>query len=723
MRTVEHELVGLAGPGGRWRPVAVGPFALLAVALALLPIRPVWLWAGLIGVVAAIPWLLGAAPDARRRLPRPYWRLSGAGLERIGPGGLTMVSYERSRIDGLAVTTGDGVLTVFHRFGRTAVGGMTSMGLEPLAVFVTARRLGIPMHVLDGEASDLLDPALDDALNVPGLDGDVPGGSVLPRDHMAEKRLLDQEAALLAAAYEPTAPEPGDDDPDDDTNAPAGDSGEQRLDTPEPLPSRRRVVLLGVLTALLGAAMIIRIAMDGTGEFGARLAAGCWALAAIAGVLAVRRRLLRAARVRWTITAERLLVRARPGRRREAQDLRAGDVAAVVVGPGLRLDPVSGEPRRAELAALAFGHRLELIARLPADGLDGFQLAHALDDHGYRVITPGARPPRRPPYGLEWLPEIFARVPGGRLVVAEGGLGWADAGGDIVMKMPEDRIGGIELLTIAGHAWVRLYDTDGDEFLAAPLSALRISRTDLREAARRAGLPVNDAEYDAYLSAAFHTAVSTLADTGTAPEPAPASLPAQSAAQDGGTDVEAPGSGGGAGDHDLLPDVSASPDPVSAPGALLDATRRSRAGTYGMSVLLCEAVALLGAVWLGPDLGGFNATASWSVPAGLIVGLVGYWLYDRNRAQLRVSSAGLAVVTRRGKVEWDLGRGRVGGVGLDESAEHLPRPVVVWSPSGRVLRQVGFQPDPEELRRACERYGLPWGPPDADRPAPPPPEL
>src|SRR5689334_5986652 len=95
------ELVGLSGVGGRWRPVAAGPFALLAVALALLPIRPVWLWALLIAAVSAFPWVLGAAPEARRRRPRPYWRLSAAGLERVGKGGLTMVRYERDRIDGL----------------------------------------------------------------------------------------------------------------------------------------------------------------------------------------------------------------------------------------------------------------------------------------------------------------------------------------------------------------------------------------------------------------------------------------------------------------------------------------------------------------------------------------------------------------------------------------------------------------------------------------------
>ncbi|WP_156219910.1 hypothetical protein [Actinomadura sp. NEAU-AAG7] len=707
MRTVEHELVGLAGPGGRWRPVAAGPFALLAVALALLPIRPVWLWAALIGAVAAIPWLLGAAPEARRRRPRPYWRLSADGLERIGPGGLSMIGYERSRIDGLAITTGDGVLTVFHRFGRTAVGGLTTMGLEPLTVFVTARRIGIPMHVLDGEASDLLDPALDEALRAGGLAGDIPPGGPLPRDHAAEKRLLDQEAALLAAAHEPPRPAvPG-------TDAP-GATG-LRLDAAAAPPSRRRIAVLGSLAGLLGAFMVARIAVEGAAGFGARLAAACWALAAIAGVLGARRRLLRAAPVRWRITVDRLVVRGRPGRR-EVVELPSAAVAAVVVGPGLRLDPLTGEPRRADLAALVFGHRLELLARLPAHGLDGFQLAHALDDHGYRVVTPGARPPRRPEYGLDGLPEIFAQVPGGRLVVEGGGLGWADAAGDVVLRMPEDRIGGIELLTIGGHAWVRLYDSDGDEFFAAPLSALRISRTDLRESARRAGLPVNDAEYDAYLSAAFHSAVSPFAVPAPESEVAGATAALPSGGEGGGLPADARTT------DEFAIAIPAPPGPVTAPGTLLDATRKSRAGTYGMSVLLCEAVALIGAAWLGPELGGFSATASWSVPVGLLVGLAGYWLYDRNRSQLRVSSAGLAVVTRRGRVEWDLGRDRIGGVGIDEAAERMPR-LVVWNPSGRVLRQVTFPPDLDELRRACERYGVPWGPPDEDRPAPPPPEL
>ena len=711
MRTVEHELVGLRAPGGRWRPVAAGPFTALAVALALLPIRPAWLWVLLIALVVAVPWLLGAAPEARRRRPRPYWRLSENGLERVGRGGLTMTRYERSRIESLAVTTGDGVLTVVHRFGRTAVGSLDSMGLEPLPFFVTARRLGIPVHILDGDAADLAEPH-PGAIAMAGGDPALALG--LPRHHLAEQRLLDQEAELLAAAHEPR-------DGEDGEEGGGPPDGEVRLSTPEPLPSHRRIALLGALSGLLGAVMVLRIAVEGTDGFGERLAAACWALAAIIGMLLARRRLLYSTRVEWTISARGL--RVRQGRR--PVEVPAERIAALVVGPGLRPDPLTGEPRRADPAVLAFDHRLHLLARLPAHGLDAFQLAHALDDHGYRVVTPGARPPRTPEYGLEGLPEIFAQVPGGRLVVAEGGLGWADAAGDVVLRMPEDRIGGIELLTIAGHAWVRLYDADGDEFFAAPLSTLRISRTDLREGARRAGLPVTDAEYDAYLSAAFHSAVATLA-TEQEPAPVPAGAPGAGgqggrAGSDGdggdGARGSGPGAGGGAGAG-----AQARLSPVDAPGALLDATRRSRIGTYLMSMLLCEVVALLGSVWVGPDLGGFTATAVWAMPAGAVAGLVGYWLYDRNRAQLRVSAAGVAVVTRRGRVEWDVTRDRVGGVGIDESSDRMPR-LVVWSPAGRVLRQVGFPPDLEELRRACERYGLPWGPPDADRPAPPPPEL
>jgi hypothetical protein len=427
---------------------------------------------------------------------------------------------------------------------------------------------------------------------------------------------------------------------------------------------------------LLGLTMTGRVALQGAAGFADRLAAGCWALVAAAGAVLAGRRLLRTTPVRWDISAEELRV----GPVRVA----AQDVAAVVVGPGVAADPLTGEPYEDALSALAFGHRLQLLARLPVRGMDAFQLVHVLDEQGYRVITLEPRVLRPSEYGLDGLPEIFAQVPGGRLVVVDDGLGWADAAGDVVLKMPADRIGGVELLTIDGHAWLRVYDSDGDEFFSASLSALRISRTDLREQSRRVGLPITDAEYDAYLSAAFHRAVS-----GFASEPGPEPV------------LVVPGEG---------------------PGALLDATRRSRLWAYAVTAGVCEIVAVLGAFWLGEELGGFWPTFSWLVPVGLLLGLVGAWLYDRNRSQLRISSIEIASVTRLGRVEWSLGRATVGGVGIDESEEGLPR-LVVWSPAGRVLRRVSFPPDLGQLREACERYGLPWGPPDAGHRAPPPPEL
>ncbi|WP_026415105.1 hypothetical protein [Actinomadura oligospora] len=748
---MEHELVGLHGFGGRFRPVAPGPFVLLTVAAALAPVRPGWLWAALVLVLGSGPWLAGAVaavlPWAARHRDPAYWRLSERGLEQIGPDGAVLSSYERDRIEGLGVTTADGVLVVQHKFGTAAIGPLPQLGLEPLALFVTARRLGVPIRLVHGEVSDLLDPALDEPGPPPGEPGDEDAELVIPlgpsRDLAAERRLLDQEAALLAAAHEDAA----------EAASPA--PGPAVLASADPVPSRRRLLLLGWLSGALGVVMVVRLAVDGSAGFGVRVAAACWVLASLTAVHASRRRSTVSTRTVWTIDRDVIEVSRRPRRRRAQRPHRAaealaeswtsksearGDVpgaeergvvpargalsvpasaiAALVLGPGLRADSLTGRPRRSELSVLAFDHRLRLVARLPAHGLDAFQLAHALADRGYRVVTPGARAPRSPEYGLEGLPEIFARVPGGRLVVEDGGLGWADAAGEVVLRMPEDRLGGIELLTIAGHAWVRLYDSDGDEFFAAPLSALRISRTDLRESARREGLPVNDAEYDAYLSAAFHSAVSTL------------TLPASTADTDADTDADADADADADGALALTSGVEpgtvhgglATPSPADAPGVLLDATRRSRLGTYGMSLLLAEIVALVGAAWLGPDLGGFAATASWSVPAGLLVGVGGYWLHDRDRPRLRVSPAGLAVVTRRGRVRWELARDRVAGVGIDHAAERMPR-LVVWSPTGRVLRQVTFPPDLAELRRACERYGLPWGPPDADHPTPPPPEL
>jgi len=609
---VDHELVGLRAEGRR--PPGGAPLALLALAFAFVPLSPSWLWAALVLGAAALPL---AVPGPR---PGPSWRLSAAGLELVGRDGTVVQGYSRDRIQELSISADELVLTVHHKFGTTQLGTLPEMGFEPHAFFVTARRLGLVIRVVDGDF-------------VPDPD--------------EEQDYLDVEASLMAAVVEP-----------------AETAGEPVVLTSQVQRSARlRLALLGGAAVLLAWLMVVLAAVQGTPTLASRLGAGLWALAGSVVLLAVRRRLRRTSPVHWTISAE------------EVQGLPASSIGVILLGPGPELDTTTGEPDYAPLTAVVFDHRLRVLRHLHARGLDEFQLAHTLDEHGYRVVSTAPASPRPSEYGLEGLPEIFSQVPGGRLVVGEDGLGWADMAGDVMLKMPADRIGVIELLTVDGHAWLRVYDNEGEEFLIAPLKALRIARTDLREKARSAGLPVTDAEYDAYLSAAFHGAVSTLA----AEDPAP--LPA----------------------------------PEAGPGALLDATPRSRLWGYGVTSAVCLLVAMTVA-WL---FAGFGALLAWSVPVGLLTGLAGAWLYDRDRAQLRVSSHGIASVTRLGRTDWSLRRETVGGVGIDHSGEGVPR-LVVWSPGGRVLRRVTFAPDLAELRRACEKYGLPWGPPDQAGSAPPP---
>lgn len=641
---VNLELVGLRAPARRLQPVAAGPSALVSLIVALTPIRPSALWAAAVIGCNVLPWLLGLRDSRPGR-----WRLSAAGLERLTADGTVAEAYELGRVEEFAVTADDQVLTVFHRFGVTVAGSLPDMGFDPLTFYITARRLGITTHVIDGDRSVF-------------EDGVLPPEEEAPRalGRRAEQRLRDQEAALLAVAHEPRA---------------TGRTDTGRLNTAA--TGRRRTTALGVLVTLLAVTMITRTAVEGGLAFGGRLLGGLWALAGGIALVAARRRYLTNTPLTWTITPSELSVRhATVGEWR----VRASAVAAAVVGPGTAIDPLSGCPAAAQTVVTVFGHRSEVLARLPAYGLDAFQLTHALDERGYRVITPDQSAMRPSEYGLAGLPEIFSRVPGGRLVVDDDGIGWADGAGDVILRMPRDRIGGMELLTVDGHAWLRMYDDEGDEFLAAPLSMLRISRTDLRDAALRVRLPITDAEYDAYVNAAFHGSMRQVeAVLGPSPEK-----------------------------RKTLPAVQ------------LDVPSRTRALAYAVTATLCELVAVLGSLWLRADLGGFWTTLAWSAPVGLVLGLAGAWLYDRNRPQLRVSAAGISSVTRLGRTEWSVTRQALGGVGIDEA--EAPR-LVVWSPAGRVLRRVSFPPDLGELRRACERHGLPWGPPDAGHAAAPPPEL
>lgn len=641
---VNLELIGLRAPARRLHPVAAGPFAALSLAVALLPIRPSGVWLAAVVACNVLPWLLGL------REARPgRWRLSAAGLERLAGDGSVAEAYELSRVEEFAVTSDDGMLTIFHRFGVTTAGSLAEMGFDPLTFYITARRLGITTHVIDGDRSVF-------------EDDNLPPDDEAPRalGRRAEQRLRDQEAALLAIAHEPHT---------------AGRTDTGRLSTTA--TGWRRMTALGLLVTLLALTMVARTAFEGGLAFGSRLLGGLWAVAGGVALIAARRRRLTNAPLTWNITPSELRVRhATVGEWR----VRADAVAAAVVGPGTAIDPLSGRPAAEPTVVTVFGHRLEVLARLPARGLDAFQLTHALDERGYQVITPDQTAARPSEYGLAGLPEIFSRVPGGRLVVDDDGIGWADGAGDVILRMPRDRIGGMELLTVDGHAWLRMYDDEGDEFLAAPLSMLRISRTDLRDAARRVQLPITDAEYDAYVNAAFHDSM---------------------------TQIEA----------------AAGPSPEKAktlPAAQLDVPTRTRALAYAVTVTLCELVAVLGSLWLRGDLGGFWTALSWAGPSGLVLGLAGAWLYDRNRPQLRVSASGISSVTRLGRMEWNVTRQALGGVGIDEA--EAPR-LVVWSPAGRVLRRVSFPPDLTELRRACERHGLPWGPPDAGHGTAPPPEL
>jgi hypothetical protein len=641
---VDLELIGLRAPVRRLRLVAPGPFALLSLFVALLPIRPSGLWLAAVVACDVMPWLLGL----RGRRPGT-WRLSKTGLERLTGGGSVVEAYERSRVEEFAVTADDGMLTIFHRFGVTTPGSLVDMGFDPLTFYITARRLGITTHVIDGDRSVFDDDGLPPEDEAPRALG-----------RRAEQRLRDQEAALLAVAHEPR---------------PAERTGTVRLSTV--VSAWRRTTALALLVALLALTMLARTAVEGGLDFGTRLMGGLWALTGGVALFTARRRRLAGAPLTWTVTPTELRVRhATVGEWR----VRADGMSAAVVGPGTAVDPVSGRPADAQTVVTVFDHRQEVLARLPARGLDVFQLTHALSERGYQVITPDQAAPRPSEYGLAGLPEIFSRVPGGRLVVDDDGIGWADGAGDVILRMPRERIGGMELLTVDGHAWLRMYDDDGDEFLAAPLSMLRISRTDLRESARRVELPITDAEYDAYINAAFHGSMTRI---GTAAE-------------------------------------DAEQEPSALPAAQLDVPPRTRALTYIVTATLCEAVGMLGALWLRTDLGGFLTALAWAAPSGIVLGLAGAWLYDRNRPQLRISSSGISSVTRLGRTEWNVTRQTLGGVGIDEA--DAPR-LVVWSPAGRVLRRVSFPPDLNELRRACERHGLPWGPPDAGHSADPPPEL
>ncbi|MFD0549202.1 hypothetical protein ACFQ0X_08455 [Streptomyces rectiviolaceus] len=114
--------------------------------------------------------------------------------------------------------------------------------------------------------------------------------------------------------------------------------------------------------------------------------------------------------------------------------------------------------------------------------------------------------------------------------------------------------------------------------------------------------------------------------------------------------------------------------------------------------------------------------AAWGVPAGAAAGALGALLYDRRRPALVLGGHGIRMAANggQGKAEWQHERPSIGGVGVDDHDDSVEA-LLVWSPTGQVIRKESLNvPDPEELRLACERTGLPWGRPDLGAWGPPP---
>ncbi|WP_460364916.1 hypothetical protein [Actinocorallia lasiicapitis] len=229
---MDHELVGLRAEGRR--PPGGAPFVLLAFAIALVPIEPAWLWALAVLTCAALPLVV---PGTR---PGASWRLSADGLALTGRDGSVRQEYKASRIDELSITADEQVLTVHHKFGTTQLGTLPEMGFEPHTFFVTARRLGIKIRVVDGDYAP---------------------------DPDEEQDYLDVEAALMSAVVEESVPagEP----------VTLSSLGARRIRT-------RAMVATGALA--LVAALMVAATAESEPTLADRFPAALWALAAPAAM-------------------------------------------------------------------------------------------------------------------------------------------------------------------------------------------------------------------------------------------------------------------------------------------------------------------------------------------------------------------------------------------------------------------------------------------------------
>ncbi|MFF1692408.1 hypothetical protein ACFVXC_02125 [Streptomyces sp. NPDC058257] len=597
---------------------------------------------------ALLGWLLGAAWPRLRA--RTVWRLSGAGLQRLG-GGRATTTYPFSREHPLLLSAMALEVRAPTDYGSTKVGNLCAMGLEDMAIamfpfWVTTRRLGAPLRLFDG----------------PG----EPEGNAVAREAGFSRR----EAALLAASAEGPLP--------------AQAVGPVELSRPEPeVRSRKLGRRIGFcVVGLVGLGAVIAPSDDSIEGRVALIAS----LATVVLVWAAGSfyRVLRTPPAHWTVSPQGVTAR---DPWFGTTELPASAIAGIVP---TELTRESGDGKASVSLIMQFyGHDLALIGTSHSGAVPPDELLAVLRSRGYRVIQDQRR---NNAYDVDpnFLPHQV--LPEARFTLGIDHVGWEGEHG--ALRIPRTEIGGLELHTRSGHPWLRLRGTEGEELLHAPLGALRVSRSELRDQARALGYPVSDPERDAYESAAFAgLSAASVQPPSAHPAYAPAAGPATAAA------AAAP----------------AAEVTVGMPGA----TRKwyyiagVAAGVVVMGVLAFKLRYLFdsGLSW-----------AAWGVPAGAAVGALCAFVYDRRRPALVLGGHGIRMAAEggRGKAEWQHARPSIGGVGVDDHDDSVET-LLVWSPTGQVIRKESLNvPDPEELRIACERTGLPWGRPDLGAWGPPP---
>ncbi|GAA3101775.1 hypothetical protein GCM10010449_26140 [Streptomyces rectiviolaceus] len=595
---------------------------------------------------ALLGWLLGAAWP--RLKARTVWRLSGAGLQRLRGGRATATTYSFSRERPLLLSAMALEVRAPTDYGSTKVGNLCAMGLEDMGIamfpfWVTTRRLGAPLRLFDG----------------PG----EPEGNAAAREAGFARR----EAALLSASAEGPLT--------------ARAAGPVELSRPEAeVRSRKLGRRIGFcVVGLVGLGAVV-VPSDDSVE-GRVALIGSLATVVLVWAAGSFYRLLRTPPAHWTVSPQGVTAR---DPWFGTTELPASAIAGIVP---TELTRETGDGKVSVSLILQFyGHDLSLIGTSYSGEVPPDELLAVLRSRGYRVIQDQQHSNA---YDVDpaFLPHQL--LPEARFTLGVDQVGWEGERGAI--RIPRTEISGLELHTRSGHPWLRLRGTQGEELLHAPLGALRISRSELRDQARALGYPVSDPERDAYESAAF----AGLSAPTAAPAYAPPAPPAAAAP--------------------VSPAAPAAEVTVGMPGG----TRKwyyitgMVAGVIVMGVLAFKLRYLFdsGLSW-----------AAWGVPAGAAAGALGALLYDRRRPALVLGGHGIRMAANggQGKAEWQHERPSIGGVGVDDHDDSVEA-LLVWSPTGQVIRKESLNvPDPEELRLACERTGLPWGRPDLGAWGPPP---